>query len=132
MDRFDDAVKKALEQHESQALQGTTLDDPGMFDQVLATFQGRQRWMVVLDFVSILVFGILAVISIVEFSRNEILSTRMAWGFVLVCCILTVAMLKIWYWMELNKNSIIREIKRLELRIVELAERRGPSSPNRP
>jgi hypothetical protein len=32
-------------------------------------------------------------------------------------------MLKVMYWMELNKNAVTREIKRLELQIARLANR---------
>jgi hypothetical protein len=32
-------------------------------------------------------------------------------------------MMKIWYWLELNKNAVTREIKRLELQVARLSAR---------
>ncbi|MEE8169622.1 MAG: DUF6768 family protein [Phycisphaerae bacterium] len=34
-----------------------------------------------------------------------------------------VAMLKIWYWMEMQRIVVMREIKRVELQIARLAAR---------
>ena len=47
--------------------------------------------------------------------------TWLAIGFVF--CINAVAMLKLWYFMEMNKNAVTREVKRLELQIARLAKR---------
>lgn len=34
-----------------------------------------------------------------------------------------VPQIKLWYWAVMNRNAVTREIKRLEMRIAELAER---------
>ncbi len=34
-----------------------------------------------------------------------------------------VPKIKLWYWAVMNRNAVTREIKRLEIRIAELAER---------
>ncbi len=39
-----------------------------------------------------------------------------------VCCILIGYLIKVFGWGMVNKNNILREIKRLELRIAELNE----------
>jgi len=36
---------------------------------------------------------------------------------------LLVSFMKMWYWQRLNRNTVLREIKRLELRLAELAGR---------
>jgi|GEM_PF-3584282 len=38
---------------------------------------------------------------------------------------LGIGLIKIWYWMELNRNTVLREIKRLELQVAHLAGRVG-------
>ena len=40
-------------------------------------------------------------------------------GFVLSFAV--VALLKIWFWMVLNRNAVLREVKRLELQLARLA-----------
>lgn len=39
-----------------------------------------------------------------------------------------VAMLKIWSWMEMHKNQVLREVKRLELQVARLAARGASTS----
>jgi len=46
----------------------------------------------------------------------------MAWSVAFIIGILAVSIMKIWAWLEMEKYSTIREIKRLELRIVALRE----------
>jgi len=36
---------------------------------------------------------------------------------------IAVAMLKMYFWMEMNKNVVLREVKRLELQIARLASK---------
>ena len=36
-----------------------------------------------------------------------------------------IAMSKIWYWMELNRNSLAREVKRLELEVALMSRQLG-------
>jgi uncharacterized membrane protein YciS (DUF1049 family) len=40
----------------------------------------------------------------------------------LFCCLGTM-MMKLWWWAQMDKNSLTREIKRLELQIARLAAR---------
>ena len=46
----------------------------------------------------------------------------LAW---LACCaalaFLSLGLIKLWFWMELKSNAIVREIKRVELQVAGLA-----------
>ncbi|MBN2271816.1 MAG: hypothetical protein JXN61_14450 [Sedimentisphaerales bacterium] len=44
---------------------------------------------------------------------------------IFIICVHVIGLMKIFAWEMLHKNSIKREIKRLELRIVELSEAVG-------
>ena len=45
------------------------------------------------------------------------------WSVGAVVSMLGVAMLKMYFWMEMNKNVVLREVKRLELQVARLAAR---------
>jgi hypothetical protein len=47
------------------------------------------------------------------------------WGAATAFCIGIVTTIKIWFWLEMARHSILREIKRLQLKVVRLA-RNGP------
>ena len=40
-----------------------------------------------------------------------------------IVAMVAVAMLKMYFWMEMNKNVTLRELKRLELQVARLASR---------
>ena len=56
-------------------------------------------------------------------SRSPYDRVMLLWAAACVVCMSGVSMMKVWYWMELNKNAVTREIKRLELQIARLAGR---------
>jgi hypothetical protein len=45
------------------------------------------------------------------------------WGGAAAIAVCGVSMAKLWFWMELQRNATVREIKRLELQVSRLAVR---------
>ncbi|MBZ0171437.1 MAG: hypothetical protein K8E66_03575 [Phycisphaerales bacterium] len=45
------------------------------------------------------------------------------WGLGFLMAMIAVSMMKTWYFMEMNRNCVLREVKRVELQIARLAER---------
>jgi hypothetical protein len=69
-----------------------------------------------------LVFIVLAVFCGIEFFDTQQVQYQIMYAAIFVCCIEFVILRKNIYWQMLHKNSISREIKRLEIRIAELNE----------
>ena len=68
------------------------------------------------------VFIALAIFCGIKFFDTEQIRFQVMYAAIFVCCIQFVILRKNIYWQMLHKNSISREIKRLELRIVELSD----------
>jgi len=68
------------------------------------------------------VFIALAVFCGVKFFDTQDIQYQIMYAAIFVCCIQFVVLRKEIYWQMLHKNSISREIKRLEVRIAELNE----------
>jgi len=47
--------------------------------------------------------------------------SMLRWGAGSALAFAGLALVKVWFWMELQKNAVVREIKRLELRVAGLA-----------
>jgi hypothetical protein len=47
--------------------------------------------------------------------------TMMMWGGGAALAVSGLALIKVWFWMEIQKNSIVREVKRVELQLANLA-----------
>ena len=85
-------------------------------------FRTKNRWLLVLGFVFILVFMGLGIYSLVQFLELKDTPQALPWAVLLIFSLMAITMLKMWYFMELNKNAVLREIVRLERRIEQLAE----------
>jgi len=96
----------------------------GMATEVL---RGRHRWAVGASFAVGLAFLALSVWSLIRFLGAADPSEMLRWGALFFFSITVVWAMKIWYWMEMNRKALAREIKRLELHVTQLASalRRG-------
>jgi hypothetical protein len=45
---------------------------------------------------------------------------RVFWGVLALAALHAVSMLKLWFFMEMNRNSVIREVKRMEIALNRL------------
>ncbi|KKO11461.1 hypothetical protein LCGC14_0019420 [marine sediment metagenome] len=92
-------------------------------DMLAGSFRGQSRWMSVMAWIHIFAFTGLMVVGIVFFFQADTTRDQILWATVFLSSTVMVMMLKMWFWMAMNRNAVTREIKRLEMRIAELAER---------
>ena len=124
MNTQNDPIKKALQDAD-------VADDFGpaqgeIFRQMLAdTFKSQPRWMSVMAWTYILLFTAVMVVAAVQFFDADAVSGQILWATVFLASCMTVMMLKMWFWMIMNRNRVLREVKRLELRIAELTDKVG-------
>ena len=69
-----------------------------------------------------------AVYSALQFFRNVETRDQIMYAGIFICCVQFLALTKIFAWQLIHRNGILREIKRLELRIAELSRKSGSSS----
>ncbi len=94
--------------------------EQSLWEMVAGTFRGRNRWMTILVWVWMWVLVACGVVAAVQFFRVGGLADKLMYATLFVVATFAVGMMKMWYWMLMNRNSVLREIKRLELRIAEL------------
>ena len=122
MNELDKKIRDALREEDAEIFDDIG-GEPSMLEMVFETFRGKHRWLVLLTMFWTLVFFVLGVLSAVQFFTREDAREMLLWAIGFIFCMSAVSMLKVWFWMELNKNAITREIKRLELQIARLAAR---------
>jgi uncharacterized membrane protein YciS (DUF1049 family) len=122
MTDLNDRIREALRADDDEAL-ATLADEPDIFEQVMETFRGRSRALVLGSIGAGVVFMAVAVVCIVQFFGAIEVKSMLAWLVGFIFSLSAVMAMKIWYWMELQKNSITREIKRLELQVARLANK---------
>ena len=119
VENIDVLIKQALTEEESEYLEKLSKEQ-NIFEELLTSFQGSRRWLSVYVFIIILIFFAISIYSLVQFVSVEDVRQMLLWGAAMGGSLLMVMALKMWYWMQMDKNSLTREIKRLELQITAI------------
>ena len=122
VENIDALIKQALTEEESEYLEKLSKEQ-NIFEELLTSFQGSRRWLSVYVFIIILILFAISIYSLVQFVSVEDVRQMLLWGAAMGGSLLMVMALKIWYWMQMDKNSLTREIKRLELQVSSLSGR---------
>ena len=122
MKDIDAKIREALRQEDAELWEHYGAE-PSVQELMIDTFRGRQRWLVVLAFLmTFIALGLLALCGYRFFQAEEV-REMIAWATGFLWALIFIAMVKIWYWGELNKNCLTREVKRLELQVANLSRR---------
>lgn len=113
MNEFDDRIRTALE--------GIDEAGVGAFDRIGEAFLKRSRSLMVIGWVKMVLFVVVAGFAAVMFFRSHEPKATTGWAALFVVMSLSLGIGFIIYWLELFRNSVMREIKRLELRVSGLA-----------
>ena len=119
MESIDERIRKALSS-EDQAFLAKMDAEGSLYRDVAATFSGRMRWMNALAILFALSFLAIGVACGWQFVVHTDLRSMQLWGAATILSFLSLGLLKLWFWMELQKVAILREIKRVELQMASL------------
>jgi hypothetical protein len=118
MNDFDDKIRKALEN-------GTPIefDREETLRQMMAqTFRSKMRWMVIWLWCEAFAICFLAGWSGYKLYHAVEMKHVVVWATVLLLCANFFVLIKVVGWQWVNKFSVMREIKRLELQVSALKE----------
>ncbi len=118
---IDELILQALEEGEKEAMEG--LGGQSMAELLTETFRGRHRRLAAAGVVANLVLFVLGVSAAVLFAQAEEVRVMLRWGGTAALCFGFVLAIKIWYWLEMTRLAVTRDVKRLELQVVQLARR---------
>jgi len=130
MKDIDEKIREALREEDSELLEHYR-NEQSIPQMVIDSFRSRHRWCVVLVFTISTVFFLLEFVVAYQFFHAESTRAMIAWATGFVVCAMIMYMMKVWYWLALNKNSLAREIKRLELELANLSRRLSSASSQR-
>lgn len=108
MNDIEQKIQAALQRH-------STDHEPNLAEEVITVFRGRHRWMHAVVVVVSLLFLALAVWAGLRFYEAEVVREQLIFGAIAFWALATISMLKIWFWLEMHTNRVLREVKRIEL-----------------
>lgn len=118
-EEIDKLIKETLTQEESKFYE--ELEEQNILQMVGGLFQGKNKWiMYLMNFMTLVFFGLFVYCTVQFFNTTET-NELIKWGTGGLVFLLGVSMLKVFAWMQMDKNAILREIKRLEIQVSSLS-----------
>lgn len=119
MEEIDILIKDTLNQEESKFYDA--LDEQNIIEMLFGLFKGKNAWLnILLNIVIVIFFGAFIYCGI-QFFNAETTEGLIRWGLGSLTFLFCITTLKIFAWMQMDKNAILREMKRLELQVMSLS-----------
>lgn len=100
-----------------------TYDEPReatMRSWITDCYSKRMRWVMICVNGTYLVLSVLGILSAIAFFKTDQAKYQIMYAAIFVCCNLWIGFGSVFGWVMMQRPSISREIKRLELRVAEL------------
>jgi hypothetical protein len=118
-DDVDVLIREALGQADARLFD--QLGEPTLPEMITGVFKGRRRLDMTLMVAAILLFFGASIFCAVRFVQATELRLMLLWGAGFFLCWTSMIGFKLVSWMEMYKNTLAREMKRLELQVAQLA-----------
>ena len=115
MSDIDQRIREALQKSGAT----DTAGEPNMAEELIETFRTRHRWLHVMAVVFIFSLLAVAVWSGWRFALADATRDQLLWGAACLAAFVSTGFLKIYFWMEIHTNRILRELKRVELHFIQ-------------
>ena len=119
MTEFDDRIRQALRAESDNVWKD--VEEQGLFEQALGVMRGKHKSLTVIANAVMVLFFAMTVSFVMRFFGAETTRMQIVWSVGFLTSNMVVAMMKLWFWMQMDKNTVIREVKRLELQVATLA-----------
>ena len=123
---IDTLIQQALSREEAEYFD--QLGEQNIPQQLLGLLKGKNSWMnIVMIIMHLVVLGI-AIWTFTEMLATEVIGEKLEWMFYTLVCFLAMVLFKIYGWNQMDKNAMLREVKRLEYQVSLLqAEKQSDS-----
>jgi len=121
MSDIDEKIRNALMAEDQKAIDEID-DGAGLFELIGLTFKGKQAWMTYYMYFLGLVVATALVYFVIEYLGAADIKTSLNWALLILGCLFMITLIKILSWQQIQKAELLREIKRLEMRIMLVAE----------
>lgn len=116
MNDIDEKIREALK---GEANTDEIFAEPSLVAEGIAPFRGKRKWVNVVGLMYGLIGFSLAVWGGFEFFHAEVVREQMLWGGLCFLGLMLNAFLKVFFWLEMHTNRVLREVKRVELLVLQ-------------
>lgn len=95
-------------------------EEQGLIGQFKSVFQGKTGWISTASLIVGTLIQILFFYAAWKFFTVDDMILKLNWGAAAWFSAIMVAFMKVWFWMRMESNRMMREIKRVELQLAHL------------
>ncbi|MEX2595315.1 MAG: DUF6768 family protein [Salibacteraceae bacterium] len=122
-EEIDQLITESLSKDEAEFYQN--LEEPGLFRSLGEIYMGKFGWIAfAMLIVNIIVVAIAFYCGYKVFTLEGTVEI-IQYGMAMFLALMFASMIKLWHWMQMDKNSLLREMKRLEFQVAVLMEKRS-------
>lgn len=118
-DEIDQLIKEALSEDERALF--NTYEEQNVLQKFGGLFEGKMRWLNGISMVAQFIMFGFAVYCVYRLFNASDTTQMIQFGIGTFILMMAVTAIKFFHFMEMNKNTVIREIKRVELQVSMLA-----------
>ena len=117
-ENIDELIKETLNKEEAKFYD--ELEEQNLIGKLGEVYKGKMGWLaIIVNVVHLVIFGLLIYCIIRFFGTNET-NELIKWASAGFLCMIVMSMLKLYIWMQMDKNDMLREMKKLELQVATL------------
>ena len=126
---IDDKIRAELE-HEAASIEKALAHDAGIFTMLANAYKGALgRWVIIVGIFTFAITLVMFWAGYQFFFVETNLASKLHWGVLLLLSTMVQIALKMWTFMEMNRQSTLRELKRVEFSIESLASQLNRDKP---
>jgi len=122
-EEIDKMIKEALSSEEAKFYD--ELGEQSLPEMVGGLFVGKMKWLSIVTFIMQIILFVAAIYCAVQFFEVTEVQEMIKWGGGFFLFMLATTTLKVFHWMQMDKNAIMREIKRMEIQLATLNAKLG-------
>ena len=104
--------------------------DPSLIEELIDTLNGRHRFLVRVAVAKTLASSIILVVCVIQFFAQETTMAMIAWATAATMCVVGLGSLTVFFWMQVDRVAISRDVKQVELQLALLAARLDQQTTN--
>ncbi|MDA1370601.1 MAG: hypothetical protein O2971_07555 [Proteobacteria bacterium] len=117
MNSIDEKIRKALSDEDKRLIEEID-EQPGLFELMSMTYKGKQAWMTFYMYALGLVTFLAGLYFLSLYFDATDIKSSLTWALAIIVCLFVIMLVKIISWQQMLKMEILREIKRLEMRVM--------------
>lgn len=122
-EKIDQLIKETLGHEEAKFYD--ELEEQNLFGKIGRTFKGKMGWLAVaMNIMNLIFFGLFIYCCVRFFDAGQT-NDLIQWAVAGLMCWSFMAFIKLYMWMQMDKNDVLRELKRLELQVSVLSSKLG-------